>query len=98
MRLHQQVAIVTGAGRGIGKAIAIEFAQQGAQVIALERDTQAAKDLAQALPAHRVMCVDVMQRGLMDEIVKNAVCELGGVGILVNNAVSLYRASCACLY
>ncbi len=92
MRLDKKIAIITGAGRGIGQAIALEFAQQGCQIIALERDPDAAHALSIALPHQSVLCVDVMQRGLMDDVVARAVREHGWVDILVNNAVA-YKES-----
>jgi NAD(P)-dependent dehydrogenase (short-subunit alcohol dehydrogenase family) len=88
MRLNNNVAIVTGAGRGIGEAIALEFAMQGCQVVALERDAEAANILTRKLPKHVVQCADVMQRGLMEDVVQRTVRDFGRVDILVNNAVS----------
>lgn len=88
MRLHKKIAIITGAGRGIGQAIALEFVHQGCQIIALERDPDAAQALSIALPNQSVLCVDVMQRGIMDDVVATTMREYGGVDILVNNAVA----------
>jgi NAD(P)-dependent dehydrogenase (short-subunit alcohol dehydrogenase family) len=88
MRLYKKVAIISGAGRGIGEAIALEFAAQGCTVVALEKDSEAAQALSKALPEHDVQCVDVMQRGLMEEVVVRALRDFGRLDILVNNAVS----------
>ena len=90
MRLKDRIAIVTGAGRGIGEAIAIQFAAQGAQVIALERDPEAAAALRQQLPGHQVDVLDVTDRAAVLRMVELAVARFGRIDVLVK----IGRASC----
>lgn len=88
MRLLNKVAIVTGAGRGIGEAIAVGFAAQGCQVIALERDKVAAQALRVRLPGHQVDTLDVSDKAAIVAVVKQAMAKFGRIDILVNNAVA----------
>ena len=88
MRLQDKVAIVTGAGRGIGEAISLQFAAQGAQVIALERDAESAAALARLLPGHQVEVADVSDKRLILELVDKVVARCGRIDVLVNNAVA----------
>lgn len=74
-----RVAIVTGAGRGIGAAIAAELAARGARVAALEADAGLAAD------AGAILC-DVADRAAVDAACGRVEAELGPVDILVNNA------------
>ena len=74
-----RVAVVTGAGRGIGAAIAAELAARGAKVAALEADP----GLAEAAGA--ILC-DVADRASVDAACARVEAELGPVDILVNNA------------
>ncbi len=88
MRLKDKVCIVTGAGRGIGLAIAIRFAEHGASVIALERDADAVAALQKLLPGHQVATVDVSDKTAILELVKQALARFGRIDVLVNNAVA----------
>lgn len=88
MRLNNKVAIVTGAGRGIGESIALKFAAQGCYVIALERDKSAAQALKKRLPDHQVKTMDVLDKTAIQAVVKRAIAKFGKIDILVNNAVS----------
>lgn len=88
MRLAGKVAVVSGAGQGIGQAIAMQFAAQGASLLALERDPDAASALAAQLPAHRVMTIDVTNRHALDQAISALLAERGRIDILVNNAVA----------
>ena len=88
MRLQNKIAIVTGAGRGIGEAIATRFAAQGARVIALERDQDAARSLMQLLPDHQVEVVDVSDKAAILRVVAHAIKSFGRIDVLVNNAIA----------
>lgn len=74
-----RVAIVTGAGRGIGAAIAAELAARGARVAALEADP------ALAAASGAILC-DVADRAAVDAACARVEATLGPVDILVNNA------------
>lgn len=91
MRLQGKKAIVTGAGRGIGRAVAIAFAREGADIlINYHSNDTAAKDVAIAVEdlGRKAMYVktDVSNYEDVHAMVATAAEELGGVDILVNNA------------
>ncbi|HYW55563.1 MAG TPA: SDR family NAD(P)-dependent oxidoreductase [Polaromonas sp.] len=88
MRLINKVAIVTGAGRGIGEAIARTFAEHGCRVVAVEKDKAAAAALRKALPEHLVKVADITDKKAILTIVNQAMTRYGAIDILVNNAVA----------
>jgi NAD(P)-dependent dehydrogenase (short-subunit alcohol dehydrogenase family) len=88
MRLAGKIAIVTGAGRGIGEAIALGFAAQGCQVIALERDEASAQALKSRMPDQHVEIMDVSDKSAILNLVEQTIGKFGKVDILVNNAVA----------
>src|SRR6266436_3865188 len=96
MELQGQVAIVTGAGRGIGRATALELARLGADVVIAELDQAGAKRTAEevgALGRRAVVAqTDVTSRADLRTMVDRAKAELGRIDILVNNA-GIYRAA-----
>ena len=88
--LQNHIAVVTGAGSGIGRAIAIGFAREGAHVVALDIDGAAAAETAEGIRAEgggaASFTLDVSRRDDCDAIAKRIADEIGEVSILVNNA------------
>jgi 3-oxoacyl-[acyl-carrier protein] reductase len=89
--LSGRVALVTGASRGIGKAIAIALAEAGADVAVNYRaQAEAADSVCQAIRAAGRKCIaiqaDVSISGEVERLVKTVESELGSIGILANNA------------
>jgi len=89
-RLWGQVAIVTGAGQGIGKGIALRLAREGADVIVAEYNPETAKGTAHeiAVTARRSLAypIDISDVGAVRQMVDDVVAEFGRIDILVNNA------------
>ncbi|TDE94114.1 SDR family oxidoreductase [Occultella glacieicola] len=81
-----RVALVTGAGHGIGAAIAGRLAAEGVRVVAADLDLPAAEAVVSELPtAGRALRMDVTDRAGVEAAVAAAVEEFGGIDILVNN-------------
>ncbi len=90
MRLKEKVAIVTGGGRGIGRAIALAFAREGAEVAITARTESEIRAVADEIrsfggKASAVPC-DVTQEMSVNAMVERVAGELGEPSILVNNA------------
>ncbi|BCM90038.1 3-oxoacyl-[acyl-carrier-protein] reductase FabG [Abditibacteriota bacterium] len=88
MELEGKIAFITGARRGIGRAIALKFAQNGADCILVARS--APDELAEEIRAlgRRVLplALDVSDAEAVEATFKTAIKEMGGLDILVNNA------------
>ena len=91
-RLRGKVAVVTGAGRGIGRAIAEEFAAEDAKVLVASRTEAgvvAVVDAIRALGGEAIgVTCDVSRRADVDRTIAAAIDAWGGIDILVNNAQS----------
>jgi 2-deoxy-D-gluconate 3-dehydrogenase len=94
--LDGQVAVVTGASRGIGRAIALALGRAGAHVALVGRDEEALADTAKLLAGEGChglpIPADLTDSAQVEQMVAVAVGELGGVHILVNNA-GVHRAT-----
>ena len=90
MQLQNKVALVTGAGRGMGKAIALALAQEGAQVSVADIDGEAVEETSIAVREMGTRSIalqaDVGSLPEIDRMVKDTVDGLGRIDILVNNA------------
>ena len=88
--LEGKVALVTGASRGIGRAIALGFAEAGADVALAARTESDLETLAKEIDAlgrkALVLTTDVRDRAAIQEMFDRTVDELGGLDVLVNNA------------
>jgi NAD(P)-dependent dehydrogenase (short-subunit alcohol dehydrogenase family) len=87
MRLEGKVAIVTGAGHGIGRGIAERFAREGASVAVNDVDAERAEEVAAAIGSGAVAApADVSDTAAVDSMFETALERLGPVDVLVNNA------------
>jgi 7-alpha-hydroxysteroid dehydrogenase len=89
-RLTDRVAVVTGAGKGIGAEIAFAFADAGADVAILARTVSDLETVAAGIAerGRRALIIptDVIELAQLEDAVARVVAELGGIDILVNNA------------
>jgi 3-oxoacyl-[acyl-carrier protein] reductase len=91
VRFENQVAIVTGAGRGIGHAIAMRFASEGARVACVSRTEANAQKIAEEINASRVgaakaYTVDVVDHAAVHQVGERILRDFGRIDILINNA------------
>jgi NAD(P)-dependent dehydrogenase (short-subunit alcohol dehydrogenase family) len=84
-QLEGRVALITGAGAGIGEGIARKFADEGARVVVAEFDEESGRAVAEAVGGSFVAC-DVSDPGQVEAAVAHAVETYGSIDILVNNA------------
>ena len=93
--LHEQVAVVTGAGRGIGRTIALGFAEAGWKVALLARTSADLNETAALIEKSggraRPFILDVTNEPAVRIIMDGIECELGPIHVLVNNAGQLGR-------
>jgi len=90
MRLKDKKAMVTGAGQGIGRSIALKMAQEGADVVVVEWNSETGIQTQKEIGAMGRRClffaVDVAQKKQVEEMVADAISGFGRIDILVNNA------------
>ena len=94
--LKGKSAVVTGASKGIGRAIALRLAEEGAGVAVCARGEQALREVeaelrARSVPVHAAVC-DVGNAEALDRFLEAARAALGGVDILVNNPSGIMLA------
>ena len=91
--LEGKVAIITGAGRGIGRAICLEFARAGAMVVAAARNVSEIEETAALIRNEGgtalAVPVDVLDIGRIEEMLRTTLGAFGKADILVNNAGGL---------
>ena len=90
-RCDGKVALVTGAGSGLGRAISVLLAREGARVAVTDIDPDAATNTAQAINAERPDAAMAVRHDVTDEadwqaVLAESVAKFGGLNILVNNA------------
>jgi D-sorbitol dehydrogenase (acceptor) len=90
MKLEGKVAIVTGGAQGMGRAISLRYAEEGASVIVADRNREGAevvaREISDANGKAEAVSVDVRDQAQVQEMVDTAVERFGGLDILVNNA------------
>src|SRR5687767_12036464 len=88
MRLQEKVALVTGAGSGIGRAVAVLFAEEGARVVVNDVNGAGAEATVARLPGGggRALVGDVADSGQVRAMFTQVEREFGTLDILVNNA------------
>ena len=87
---EKRLAVVTGAARGIGRAIVLELLKQGRLVAGLDVNAEQLKELEKVVAAAGfsviTKCVDITKTDLLTETLESLAKEYNGIGILVNNA------------
>ena len=95
MRLQNKIAIITGAGSGIGQGIALAFVKEGAKVVVADWSEEGGKEAVEQVRKINGEAVfvktDVSKTVDIDKMVKTCLDKFGRVDILVNNA-GIYRA------
>jgi 3-oxoacyl-[acyl-carrier protein] reductase len=88
MNFESQIVLVTGASRGIGRAIARQFAEQGAQVAVHYNSNQAADETLASLSGsgHMIVQADLADAEAVERMVRTVIDSMGGLNVLVNNA------------
>lgn len=98
-RFIAKTALVTGGGRGIGRAIALRLAEEGAAVAVVDRDSAPAHDVAKSIAGIGrtavALAADVAEDGAAPRLIEAAEKALGPLHILVNNAARTGPASLA---
>jgi meso-butanediol dehydrogenase/(S,S)-butanediol dehydrogenase/diacetyl reductase len=94
-RLKDKIAIVTGAGSGIGRAIALAMVREGARVVLVGRRKDRVEAVAREVPREgqgsvMALAADVSKRDEIERVLQETVKAFGGINVLVNNAGILH--------
>ena len=88
-RLDGKIAIVTGSGRGLGKAMAVSLAEAGADVVVTARSIDQVRETSQEIENLGRKCLavktDVTNRDDVDALIRKTLDQFGGIDILINN-------------
>jgi len=92
MKLKGKVSIITGAGRGIGRAIAISFAREGARTVLVSRTEEELNEVCNEITQMGSKCLvikaDISIPKEIDILVEKTLAEYGTIDVLVNNAAA----------
>ena len=91
MGLHNQIAIVTGGGQGLGRQIALRLAQEGSQVVIADINKEGSRETAEMIGrngdgAPKVIPTDIRQENQVTALIQAALSIAGRIDILVNNS------------
>ena len=90
MQLKDKVAIITGSGRGIGRATAIAYAAEGAKVVITSRSREQLDEVANSISSNNgeafAVAADIRERSEVQSLVEKTLDRYGRIDILVNNA------------
>ncbi len=86
MKLNRKIAVVTGGGRGIGRAIAEAFAREGASIVVTAATQRNEIDSVALATGGRAILADVSNREEVHDLVESVIAAYGRIDILVNNA------------
>lgn len=93
-RLKDKIAIVTGAGSGIGRAIAVAMIREGAHVVLVGRRTDRVEAVAREADGSAIaVAADVSKRDEIEHVLEETVRAFGGINVLVNNAGILHAGT-----
>jgi 3-oxoacyl-[acyl-carrier protein] reductase len=84
--LSGKVCLVTGAARGIGQEIAVQFAANGSTVVFTDVDEAGVRDASAAVPGTHWRVMDVTKAAEVEEVISSIAASLGSLDVLVNNA------------
>jgi len=94
IKLKDKVAIITGGGTGIGKAISFAFANEGAAVVVAARTLSRLEEVAKEIKTKggkaKAIQTDISDHGQVKRMVAQTIDEFGQIDILVNNAPGLH--------
>lgn len=90
--IKNKVAVITGASRGIGRAIATRLASEGMRLVLSARSEEALKEVASTCETDtRIFVADLREKNIPADLIEFAVKQLGGIDLLVNNAGATRR-------